>query len=289
MRSLARLLLALPLALPWSAYAECRPHAIAASDIVGRASAAVPFSKQTGYSAQVYGKHTRADSIPEEGIHGAALPNGETLRFGKVGNALAFQVDPTDPKTSKSKRAEIAFGRNIEPGKVYWIAFSVYLHDWGQLERQDGALFGTQLHSGDDSLHLSPAFSLYTTAGGRRFQVQARWSTSPTPSRENSAKANYAERELPFRRWIDFVFKFRVHTAGNGLLQVWMDGERIVSHRGDLGFNTPGHNDYVKFGYYNWSPAMSSTRKVLVRSPTIVADPSGDTYNAEQLRAMLGC
>lgn len=289
MRALAILLLALTLALPLSVRAECRPHTIAASDIIGRASAQLPFAQQTGYGVQVYGSHLRASQIPEAGIHGAPLPNGETLRFGKVGDALAFQLDPGDPKTSKSKRAEIAFGRTIEPGKVYWIAFSVYVHDWGKLDRQDGALFGTQLHSGDDSLHLSPAFALYTAAEGRRFRVQARWSTSPTPGRQNTAKANYPERELPFRRWTDFVFKFRVHTAGDGLLQVWMDGERIVSHRGNLGFHTPGHNDYVKFGYYNWTPAMSSTRKVLVRSPTIVADPSGDQYSAEQLRALLGC
>lgn len=289
MRSLASVLLALAMALPLSVRADCRPHSIAEPDILGRATAGLPFSQQSGYSAQVYGTHTRASSIPESGIHGAALPNGETLRFGKLGNAFLFQVDPSDPTTSKSKRSEISFGRNIEPGKVYWIAFGVYVDDWGTLDGRDAALFGTQLHSGDDSLRLSPAFSLYTTAAGRKFKVQARWSTSPTPRRENSVTANYAERDLPFRRWIDFVFRFRVNTAGSGFLQAWMDGERIVNHRGNLGFNTPGQNDYVKFGYYNWSPTMSSTRKVLVRSPVIVADPGGDKYSAEQLRAMLGC
>ena len=73
------------------------------------------------------------------------------------------------------------------------------------------------------------------------------------------------------------------------MLQVWLDGERIVDHRGNLGFNTPGRNDYVKFGYYNWTDAMRSSRKVLLRSPTIVADPGGDKYSAEQLKAILGC
>jgi hypothetical protein len=117
--------------------------------------------------------------------------------------------------------------------------------------------------------------------------VQARYSTSSTPSASNSVSVKYVEYPIPFGRWADFVFKFKLNTAGEGFLQVWMDGERIVNHRGNLGFNTPGYNDYVKFGYYNWTSAMSSARKILLRSPTIVADPSGDKYSAEQLRACL--
>ncbi len=275
--------------LPLAAGADCT-RAIDASDILGRASAELPFSRQSGYTAQVYGTHTRAAQIPESGIHGAALPSGETLRFGKAGDAFAFQLDPGDPITSSSKRSEISFGHNIEPDKVYWIAFSVYVEDWGTLEHKDVALFGTQLHSGAHSLRLGgPIFSLYTAGDGRRFKTQARWSTSPIPARENVRTARYAERSLPFNRWIDFVFRFRLNTSGAGLLQVWMDGERIVDHRGSLGFNTPGRNDYVKFGYYNWSDAMSSSRKVLLRSPTIVADPDGGKYNAEQMKAILDC
>jgi hypothetical protein len=274
--------------LPLVARADCT-RAIDPSDILGRASAELPFSRQSGYTAQVYGTYTRAAQIPESGIHGAALANGETLRFGKAGSALAFQLDPGDPITSKSKRSEISFGHNIELDKVYWIAFSMYVEDWGRLDRKDAALFGTQLHPGDNSLRLSPVFSLYTAGAGRRFKIQARWSTSPTPTRENSHTANYAERSLPFNRWIDFVFRFRLNTSGEGFLQVWMDGERIVNHRGNLGFNTPGRNSYVKFGYYNWSEVMSSSRKVLLRSPAIVADPAGEKYSAEQVKAILGC
>jgi hypothetical protein len=291
-----KFLMALLLALPLCARAECGPLSIAASDILGRALAELPFSRQSGYTAQVYGTYTRANSIPESGIHGAPLPSGETLRFGKVADprnqslkALSFQLHPDDPVTSKSKRSEISFGRNIEPNKVYWIALGVYVHDWGRLASKDAAVFGTQLHSGNNSLGLSPSFSLVTTNNGRNFKVLALHSTSNSPSPSNTVGANYADQPIPFGRWMDFVFRFKLSTVGEGFLQVWLDGERIVNHRGNLGFNTPGYNDYVKFGYYNWTSAMSSTRKVLVRSPAIVADPTGDKYNAEQLRAILGC
>jgi hypothetical protein len=88
------------------------------------------------------------------------------------------------------------------------------------------------------------------------------------------------------------VFKFRHNTSGSGFLQVWMDGNQIANHQGNLGFNTPGYKDYAKFGYYNWNgSSMNSTaRKVLLRAPTLVADPTGSKYNADQLRALVrGC
>jgi hypothetical protein len=291
-----KILLALLLTVPLCARADCGPLSIAASDLRGEASAQLPFSRQSGYTAQVLGTYTRAGSIPESGIHGSVLATGETLRFGKVPDpsnptlkALSFQVHPDDPVTSKGKRAELSFGSNIETNKVYWIALSAYVYDWGTLSSSDQALFGTQMHTGNNSLGVGgPSFSLYTTQGGRFFRVQARYSTSSTPSPSNSVSVKYAEYPMPFGRWADFVFKFKHNTSGSGFLQVWMDGNQIANHQGNLGFNT-GYTDYAKFGYYNWNgTSMSSTaRKVLLRSPTIVADPTGNKYTPEQLRALV--
>ena len=142
----------------------------------------------------------------------------------------------------------------------------MYVEDWGKTRPQETWPCSARSCTAETTNGLSPVFSLYTAGAGRRFKVQARWSTSDTPARENSRTANYAERNLPFNRWIDFVFKFRLNTSGAGFLQVWMDGGRIVDHRGDLGFNTDG-NSYVKFGYYNWSEGRSSIRARRPRRP----------------------
>jgi hypothetical protein len=270
---------------------------IAASDILTRATADIPFAEQSGYTAQVIKTYTSAPQIPESGIHSTQLANGETLRMGKVldpvnaaRKALAFQVHTSDPITSGGKRAELSVSPNIEMNKVYWIAFSVYVYDWGTLSDADQSLFGIQMHSGNNNLNLSPSFGIYTTNQGRNFTVRTRWSTSSSPSPSNSVKTDNAVQPIPFGRWIDFVLKFKHNTSGGGFLQVWMDGNQIVNHVGNLGFNTPGYNDYAKFGYYNWGgSSMSSTaRKVLLRSPTIVADPTGQTYTHEQLRTLVG-
>jgi hypothetical protein len=263
-------------------------------DVLVQADADLPFSAQEGYHAQVAGKGHPVARIAEDGIHGSPLPGGETLRFGRVPDpanpqrkAFALQVAPEDPKTSGSKRAEITFPHNIEHDRVYWAAVSVYVYDWGDIApRGDNALFGMQLHSGDNKRRLSPVFGIYT-AGPRHFRIEARASPSPDPRPGDFPTFRYAEHRLPFGRWLDFVFKLRLSTQGKGYLHGWMDGRRIVEHEGSLGFRTPGFNDYFKFGYYNWSAGFSSPRKVLVRSPTVVLDPTGDKYRPDDVRALL--
>ena len=68
-----------------------------------------------------------------------------------------------------------------------------------------------------------------------------------------------------------------------------MNGQQIANYQGSLGYDT-GYKDYAKFGYYNWTANSmnGAARKVLLRSPTIVADPTGETYNLDQISALLG-
>jgi hypothetical protein len=261
---------------------------ISSADVVGWASGNVAFSQQGGYSGQVLGSYPSASSIPESGIHGKTLSNGETLRLGKqtdpassARKALAFQLAWSDPITSGNRRSELSFQKNIDPNKVYWIAFRAYVRDWGN--DSSSGLFGTQVHSGDNSRHLSPSFGIYT-AGARNFRIETRYSTSSSPSQSNSITVRHAERPIPFGRWVDFVFKFRHNTSGSGFLQAWMDGTQIVDYRGHLGFRTPGYRDYAKFGIYHWA-SFNNPRKVLLHNPTIVLDPTGSKYSAAALRA----
>ena len=109
-----------------------------------------------------------------------------------------------------------------------------------------------------------PSFGIYTRQNGRMLRVQARYSESSNPSASNALTVKYAERPIPFHRWTDFVVKIKHNTNGNGLLQVWMDGQMIANHQGSLGYNTGMRTS--QFGYYNWSgAAMGSTpRKVLL-------------------------
>jgi hypothetical protein len=259
---------------------------VAPEHILNWASGDVPFAQQSGYSGQVLGTWPSASSIPESGVHGTVLPNGETLRLGKVRdpenaarNALAFQIASSDPTTSGGKRSELSMRRAIAMDEVYWIAFRVYARDWG--DESTPGLFGTQVHSGDNSRSLSPTFNV--SMSGRNFRFHLNYSTSPDPQQSNKVAVRLAEYPIPFGRWADFVIKFRHNTSGNGLLQAWMDGKQIVDYRGHLGYNTPGFLDYAKFGVYKWT-SFNTPRLVLLHSPIVVYDPTGSTYEPETLR-----
>ncbi|MCD6043575.1 MAG: repeat-containing protein, partial [Burkholderiales bacterium] len=263
------------------------------SDIKTRATADLLFSTQPNIYADILGSSPWMSTVPESGAHGSTLPNGETIRFGKQTDplnssrkALSFQLAPSDPTTGGSKRVELGFPRNIEYNKTYWLAVSVYAHDWGTLSTSDQALFGFQLHNGT-KIDLSPTIALYTTGNGRSMQIQTRYSTSGSPSQSNSVTQKWPAQAIPFGRWMDFVVKFRNNVSGQGYAQVWLDGNLIVNHQGNLGFNTPGYLDFVKWGYYNWTSGFASPRKVRLRNPTLVADPTGSKYTASEIRTIL--
>src|SRR5688572_13655725 len=269
---------------------------IAAADIKTMTTADKLFSTQPNLVGDILGSTVWLTSIPETGRHGTLLTNGETLRFGKEDDpvvtgrkAMTFQLVKSDPNTGGSKRTEIAFPRELEMNKTYWLAVSILVEDWGTLSTSDNALFGFQVHSGT-KLDLSPQLTLLTTKDGRSFRVMTRWSTSSTPTMSNSVSAYYAERPIPFGQWMDFVVKFKQNVQGQGFAQVYMNGELIANHQGNLGYSTPGFLDFVKWGYYNWTSsfAENSPRKVQLRSPMIVADPTGSKYKEADFRAVLG-
>jgi hypothetical protein len=262
-----------------------------AGDIIGWAAAEVPFANQNGYNTQVINTYLQANKIPESGIHGSVLSNGESLRLGKqtdprdsTRKALAFQLAPNDPTTSGSRRAEIKFPGNIQNDQVYWVAYRHYVKDWGSFSTSDVAMIAMQLHAGNTA-GLSPAIAVYSR-GGRNFWIDARGSTASSPSQSNSVSVRSTERPIQFGRWVDFVFKFKLNTSGKGFVQAWMDGTQIFNHQGTVGYNTGSSRPYFKFGYYNWT-SFSSTRKVMLRSPVIVADPTGSKYTQADLRSYI--
>jgi hypothetical protein len=223
------------------------------------------------------------------------------VRFGKVTDptsasrqALAFQLAPADPNTNSGHRSEVEVAKNIEYGKVYWAAFRMYVYDWGALASDDDGLFGTQIHSGYLAGGLGPSFCIshpdFDSASGRSdgFRIAVATAPNTNPTTRDEIVTWYPARgaapfTIPFGQWADFVFKFRHSVDGSqGFVQLWMNGTLILNHRNPLGFNTPGINDYAKFGIYNTSSAMANpSRKILLRHPVLVADPD-PAANADQ-------
>jgi hypothetical protein len=271
-------------------------------DILELAQADVPFAQQQAYWAEAFGTDLntqgKLNPLTENGIHGSKLPNGETLRLGKVTAAdgkpaLSFTLAPGDPLQNSSHRSELEFlpvasvgAGNIEHEKTYWYAYKVFIYDWGTLAAGDESFFGAHIHSGDMNIGIGGPHGLVTYAkdnGGRSFRVWTAWTT---PSAPRSAQTWMSSPiPIPFGRWVDFVGKIR-QSQTNGLLQVWMDGVQIANRSGPVGLYTPGFKDYFKAGFYNWS-GTQKVKTVMLRSVVVVNDPTGGKYNPEDLRAFI--
>lgn len=267
------------------------PPKVEASDILTRASASVPFARQSGYNTQVINLYTKAADIPEAGIHGTSLPGFGTLRFGRVPDpadesckALCFVLAPTDPNTSGSKRAELKFPENIAIGRVYWAAFGLYIDDWGSVPEGDDAVLGMQLHSGGSS-GLSPAVKV-NVRRGKTFNIDARYSLTNPPKQSTSKSVRSPDIPVTFGKWLDFVFRIRLAVPDGGFVQAWIDGAQVFDYAGPVGYDTPGTKPYFKFGYYNWS-GLTSPRRLLMREPCVVLDPTGSKYSHDMLRSLI--
>jgi len=268
--------------------------AIDAADIIQSVRADTPFSSQVNWWGQAVNTYPYVTSIPETGIQYTQLSNGDTLRLGKVADpmnsvkrVMHFEVAPTDPLTSNNHRVEITTKPSVGYEKVYWVALSVFVHDWGTLSTSDVALFGTQLHPGYPG-DVSPSIQLDTVGDGRSFIVAARYSTSLTPNQSNSVSVKSTPMAIPFGRWMDVVIKFKQNITGAGFMQAYVDGNLVFDYKGNLGFKSDGtYTDYFKFGYYNWTSAMNSSRKILLRNPVVVADPTGSKYSPATLRSYI--
>jgi hypothetical protein len=258
---------------------------IDAADVLATSLSDTLFSQQSGYNGQVLGTYPAVQTIPESGIHGSVMSNGESLRMGKQADpansarkALVFALAPNDPLTSASKRSEFKYPNNIDFGSTYWAAFRLFVPDWGTLSSTDMAVFGTQLHtSATGSDTCLPAFSMTAVEQGRKFRIHARGTNE-------GGRTDLVVLPIPFGRWADFVFKFRQGTGSDGLLQVWMDGQQIATYAGPLGCKTAS-KDYIKFGYYNYSAGFNTPRKLLMRQIVLVRDPTGSKYSPTALRS----
>ena len=246
------------------------------------------FNQQNGYNTQVLGQHLSVGSRPgvRHARHDARQRRDDAFRQGSPTRATprARRSPPGAPERPEHlglQAHRAAHGQQHRVGRTYWAAISVYVYDWGTLSSSDQALYGIQLHSGDDSAGYSPSFAIYTVGNGRRFNVQARQPVSrarterTTPSRTSRSAAGWTSCSSSSRT-----------PSGTGFLQVWMDGMQIVNHTGNLGYVTPGRRTTSSSATTTGrGRASSSTRKVLLRSPTIVADPTGNKYKPEDLRA----
>jgi Polysaccharide lyase len=72
-------------------------------------------------------------------------------------------------------------------------------------------------------------------------------------------RKSYSLPAIEFGRWNDMVYHIRFSRGDDGLVEVWMNGSRVVTYKGATAFKEGEESIYNKFGLYRdrWKDPMT--------------------------------
>ena len=163
------------------------------------------------------------------------------VRYGK--RALEVTLDRSTARGRAGYRTDFwikGMSRKFPIDDEYWYGFSSY---WPKSWKPDtqSELFVQWIGEGTSS----PPLAIYVY--GENYRIKRRWAF------EQDAYKNLWSGMVAKDRgvWIDWVFHVKWSPEKNGRVEVWKNGEKIVSDRGP-NCGPSRFAPYFKFGIYKW-------------------------------------
>ncbi len=160
--------------------------------------------------------------------------------------AVKFNYRRTDATQEGARRSELRLDP-VPQGSERWYAFSLYFPT--NFQTTNGGFITTQWHHKLDEGESGHAPPLYLATNGQKLTLVNSFDTDRiTPNREYQTD-DWDLGALPKGRWVDFVFHVRWSANSDGLLEVWKDGQKLLSKPGPVTFNDQV-GPYMKIGMY---------------------------------------
>jgi len=154
-----------------------------------------------------------------------------------------------DANTSKvSYRTELV-NRAVSDfsfGKEYWVGLSFYLPpDWSDkyISGYDQGMLWQFHDRGFNDPSWRGGLPLVLNHFGGKFIIQRRGH----PSSKKFWEAPYVKG-----KWVDWVINVKWSKGSDGFINIWRDGQQIVSDRGANYYPEHGNPPYFKMGLYQW-------------------------------------
>ena len=145
------------------------------------------------------------------------------------------------------ERAELDSGHYPFWGRDVWYGFSfllppgfpvvdnrLVLASWKQSDVEGSPLIGQRFRAGRHSLTIRPPGA-------------------------NSSGKSYPLPDIQLGRWNDMMYHVRYSAGEDGVIEVWMNGERVVTYRGPTASRAGADRFYNKVGLYRdrWKEPMT--------------------------------
>ncbi len=280
------------------------------ADPIDPAAVLVSVNPRKALSTQNWGQSVALGKVtngplPDSGLHGPAMSDGQTLRLGLTPDprdpsrtVLQFAVEYNasgsyrDPLFHDGSRVQIAqIDRPKLPrGQTLWHTFRYMHEDFGTNGAADQQIL-TQYHDGDHSSGLNPYLAWMVT--GSDLQIFIKYSSCEVPTKKppcGDGKVIFSEKQTPSNTWKNVVVRSKV--GADGFVQIWRDGVLIADYQGPFGYyNQTVDNDYAVLSYYHWHSYNDFDTRLPIRRvwwdwSSMVADPD-NRYSVDDLYAHL--
>ncbi|TMJ98180.1 MAG: hypothetical protein E6G67_01025 [Actinobacteria bacterium] len=156
-----------------------------------------------------------------------ALPGRVTIvtnhvRQGKY--AARFELRSGDQVTRRGERAEISKITDESAGQESWWAWSTYFPANRFFVETDGTVIFTQWHDPPPYFGKPPVlFGVQNSAGVNYLFVSVRGGDARAPTVKT-----WRLGDLQMSHWYDFVFHVKWESDRTGLVELWLDGTKVV-------------------------------------------------------------
>jgi hypothetical protein len=196
-----------------------------------------------GAGLQAVPRHLRTESDPK--LVGGDNPRfqvqnvGESWNYSVVGDQARFEVRPGDslPGDGKIKeRSEIATSQKMKRGQPYEITFRFMVEPGPRNTAKWMTLTQIQATPDPGEPGHSPPFAIEMV--GERMRIITRTDPNLLASRETTTYIDHYtdSRDIERGRWYRMLIRVKFDPSGEGFLQVFRDGDRLVDYHGALGF-----------------------------------------------------
>jgi len=173
-----------------------------------------------------------------------------------------FEINNDDPKIWSATRSELSQAQSTAKAEG-WYGFSQYFPD-SYISDSSGEVI-TQWHDQSDqgeTVDRSPSNAIITSDD--KFKWMIRWDADAIMNSGTSDGLIYIDLgKIPKNKWVDWVVHIKYSHTNSGILEVWMDGEKVIDRQ-----NMPNaYNDnaypYLKFGLYKWNWGAATSKRVM--------------------------
>ena len=182
-------------------------------------------------------------------VCGHIFAQGAVVRSGRY--AANVTVHPGDIAEDGTERAELDSGKFATMGLNVFTGWSLLLPL--SMEQEDKRLVLGQWKQSGDAGGLSPPLSMRYRSGN--WSIVLRLDEYAI----NGTQIEYVLPHFPLGTWADLIFHTRFSKGDDGVVNVWVNGTKVVTHTGQTALTAGTDVFYNKLGLYRDQSATSQT------------------------------